>query len=274
MDKKLDRVTLGNFLRTRRARLTPSEVGLPVTHRRRTPGLRREELAQLAGVSAKWYTWLEQGRDIRVSTQVLESIARALRLEPHETRYLFELANEPLHFEQAPPALNPVLQEILDHQGSYPAYLLNRSWDVITWNRAARQLFGDFAAMPDQERNLIWYMFARPDTRPLVVNWEERAQRLLAEFRADTYPYHAEAWFVGFVRDLAQASPEFAEWWDRHDVLVRAGGRREFQHPTVGYLVLEQTTFNLSQAPEIKLVLHVPLDEDAAHKLRLLEQSN
>jgi transcriptional regulator with XRE-family HTH domain len=268
LDKKIDRVTLGDFLRTRRARVSPAEVGLPTTHRRRTPGLRREEVAQLAGVSATWYTWLEQGRDIRVSLQVLESIARALHLEPHETKYLIELANDSAHIPQTPPAINPVLQQILDHQGSYPAYLLNRSWDVIAWNYAALRLFGDFAAMPDQERNLLWYMFARPATRNLVVDWEERAQRLLAEFRADTYPYQSEGWFTTFVHSLAEASPEFAQGWDRHNVLVRAGGRRDFQHPLVGYLVLEQTTFYLSQAPEIKLVLHVPLDEhDSAQKL-------
>lgn len=268
MDKKTDRIALGNFLRTRRERVNPAEVGLPVTRRRRTPGLRREEVAQLAGVSATWYTWLEQGRDIRVSMQVLESIAHALHLEPHEAKYLFELANEPVQLQQAPPELNPALQQILDHQGSYPAYLLNRSWDVIAWNLAARQLFGDFGAMPPQERNLLWYMFVRPATRQLVVDWKERAQRLLAEFRAESHLYQLEPWFITFIHEIAGASPEFAAWWDQHNVLVRRGGRRDFQHPVVGRLALEQTTFYLSQAPEIKLVLHVPLDEDnTAEKL-------
>ena len=211
--------------------------------------------------------WLACHRD-KLLVQPGRRRIGALRLEPHEAKYLYELAIEPVHIQPTVSSLNPALQQILDHQGSYPAYLLNRSWDVVAWNYAARQLFGDFAVMSDQERNLIWYMFVRPATRQLVVDWEERAQRLLAEFRAESHPYYAEPWFIAFVQSLAGASPEFGRWWEGHNVLVRAGGRREFQHPVVGYMALEQTTFYLSQAPEIKLVLHVPLDEaDTAGKL-------
>lgn len=265
MNTHEDRFALASFLRTRRERVLPAAVGFPVGKRRRTPGLRREELAQLAGISVTWYTWLEQGRDITVSSQVLESLAGALQLTAYEKNYLFVLANiRPTSVAtSADEPLNPVLQLILDQQGANPAYIMGRYWNILAWNRAASALFdfGDHA-------NMLWYMFDRPAARQLIVDWEDRAQRLLAEFRADCSRYVTDPHFNQFVDALKTASPEFFDWWPLHHIISREGGRREFEHPLVGRLVLYQTTFHLSSTPEVKLVLHTPIDEnDTAQKL-------
>lgn len=265
----MNRKLLGEFLKNRRERITPTIVGLPAGRRRRTPGLRREELAQLAGVSVAWYTWIEQGREINFSVDVLESLARVLQLSPHERAYLFSLAGKPLDENQptAQETIPPRLQHILDHQGAYPAYIMGRFWNMLAWNEAAVHLLGDFAAMPAQERNVIWYMFMRPATRQLITHWEDRAQRLIAEFRADCSAYLTDPWLMSYLDHIRAGSAEFDHWWQRQDVQVRDGGRREFNHPQVGELVLEQTTFRLSNAPDIKLVLHIPADEATGEKL-------
>lgn len=260
-----ERKILGNFLATRRARLKPEDVGLPASQRRRTPGLRREEVAMLAGVSTTWYTWIEQGRDVGFSSTVLSSIAQALRLESHEQEYLFRLAQKP---ETSPPVgvlpetLDPVLLNIVEHQGSYPAYIMGPYWHLWAWNQAACRLFGDFGTIPARYRNMIWYTLVIPETRTLVVDWAERAQRLVAEFRADCGPCLTDPWLAGFVDELRQASPEFRMWWGQHNVHRRDGGDRRFDHPQLGQFVTQQTTFRLDSHPQVKLVIHVPLDAD------------
>jgi hypothetical protein len=221
-------------------------------------------------VSVAWYTWIEQGREINFSAEVLESLARVLHLSPQEQSYLFALAGKsPEPFSHAPAAAIPSkLQHILDHQGNYPAYIMGRFWDILAWNSAATDLLGDFAQMPPQERNVLGYVFLRPESRQLIANWEDRAQRLIAEFRADCSALLTDPWLVSYLDQLCAGSPEFDQWWTRQDVLARDGGRREFNHPQMGYVVLEQTTFRLSNAPEIKLVLHIPGDENSAAKLQ------
>jgi transcriptional regulator with XRE-family HTH domain len=238
--------------------------------------LRREEIAQLAGVSVTWYTWIEQGRDIHFSVEVLESLARVLCLPAPEKNYLFALAGmRPTHDVEPPdtPSLS-TLAHIVEHQGHYPAYIMGRYWHLLAWNWAAAKLFGDFADLPESERNMLWYTFARPETRTLVVDWAERARRLLAEFRADCSAYLNDPALDDFLTQLSAASPEFADWWAAQDVQARDGGRREFEHPTVGRLCLEQTTFRLSNHTDIKLVIHVPLPEsDTDAKLKTLSQN-
>lgn len=258
-----ERQMLGEFLRTRRARISPEELGLPHGRRRKTAGLRREEVAYLAGISVTWYTWIEQGREISISAPVLESLARVLHLSAHETDYLFNLAEtHPKHVVDDPhDVVTPALRQILDHQGVFPAYLMGRFWDILAWNRAAVEVFGDWAAMPAAERNMLWYTFARPETRARVVEWETRAQRVLAEFRADCGSHLTDPGLAAILDRLRAASPEFAHWWTQHDVQTRDGGRREFDHPRVGRLALEQTTWHLSSRPGMKLILHVPLPE-------------
>ncbi len=168
------RQTLAEFLQSRRARLRPTDVGLASVGRRRTPGLRREEVAQLAGVGLTWYTWLEQGREISVSEQVVESIAHALQLDQYETRYLFTLAQPQAWHE---PRVEPVevvssaMQALLDNQGVFPAFILGRRWDILAWNPSASLLLGGLEAMPAVERNHVWLMFANPGIRQCLVNW-------------------------------------------------------------------------------------------------------
>lgn len=269
-----ERRLLGEFLRTRRARIAPNEVGLPTGARRKTAGLRREEVAALAGISVTWYTWIEQGREINISAAVLESLARVLRLSAHEKDYLFTVADA--HAQGAMGAerelVSPALQQVLDNQGICPAYIMGRFWDILAWNRAAVQLFGDFATMPPAERNMLWYTFARPETRTLVVAWERRAQLLAAEFRADCSRYITDPVLGAFLDRLRAVSPQFARCWVQHEVQTRDGGRKEFQHARVGRVALEQTTWHLSNHPGLKLVLHVPLVAFEA-KLRALSEA-
>lgn len=270
-----ERKLLGQFLRSRRERLQPAQLGLASPQRRRAPGLRREEVAQLAGISLTWYTWIEQGRDIGFSEDVLESLARVLQLLPHERDYLFTLAGKKPKPSSGPleDTASPALQQILDHQGYFPAYLMGRYWHILAWNRAARNLFGDFGQIAAAERNMVWYTLVRPETRRLVIAWAERAQRLIAEFRADCSPYMTDPWLLDYLEQIKQRSPEFAAWWPQHHVHTRDGGRRAFDHPLVGRLALEQTTFRLSRQPDLKLVIHAPLAEfDSTEKLLALDR--
>jgi transcriptional regulator with XRE-family HTH domain len=264
-----ERQLLANFLRTRRERLSPAVYGYEGP-RRRTPGLRREEVAQIAGISTTWYTWLEQGREIHTSAQVLERIAFALRLEPHETRYLFTLAKltpEAGTAPHAPPtnlgmssAITPAIRYLLDHQGNCPAYVLGRYWDFLAWNTAADSLFGGLGDLPEAQQHMIGYVFLRAATRLLLPDWEARAQAITAEFRADCSQYAADPYFVQLVKRYREASPEFERMWEQHDVRPRTGGRRTFNHPKVGALTLEQVTLMVSNAPDIKVVILLPFD--------------
>lgn len=255
-----ERDLLANFLRTRRARLSPAAFGFE-TARRRTPGLRREEVAHIAGISVTWYTWLEQGREVQASAHVLERIAYALRLEPHETRYLLTLAKvgatgvRPAGSATFPPAL----RHLLDHQEPYPAYVLGRYWDFLAWNAAADALFGGLGGLPDPQRHMIGYVFLRPETRALLPDWEARAQSITAEFRADCSQYAADPHFVALVDYYRVASRDFDQMWQRHDVRPRTGGRRTFTHPHLGAVAFEQVTLLVSSAPDIKLVVLLPL---------------
>jgi len=273
MDDTERRAALAHFLRTRRERLSPLQAGLPTGGRRRTPGLRREEVAQLAGVGVAWYTWLEQGRDITVSAAVLDSVARALRLDPDERAYLFTLARDETPATPPPPteAVSPSLRRILDALDPYPAYVLDARWTVVAWNRAACRVFADFAALSRRERTILWFVFTYPGQRDLLVDWEGEAQRTLALFRASTGRYVGEPWYKELIADLTRASPAFAAWWARDDVRAVHAERKELDHPEVGRLVVHPTTLHVAEAPDLQLVVYPPLPEaDTARKLRRL----
>jgi transcriptional regulator with XRE-family HTH domain len=254
---EIRRQELSNFLRNRRGRIAPTDVGLPATNRRRTPGLRREEVAQLAGVSATWYTWLEQKRPIGVSSGVLENLARVLRLDPAERMQLFQLAlRQPiLNSSSRPETVSPLLRRLLDQTDSVPAFVLGRRWDVLAWNRGARAFFFDFEQVPANERNSLWLYFTNPVLRSLIVDWRSRAQDTLARFRADYGRHAGDAHFVQLVERLKSVSPEFAEWWPRHDILPKSEGRNDYDHPLAGRMVVEHTTFSVVDNPELGLVV-------------------
>jgi hypothetical protein len=264
---------LADFLRTRRERLAPEEVGLPRGGRRRVVGLRREELAQLAGVGLTWYTWLEQGRNIHVSRQVVHSLGLALRLDPTERRHLANLSDPAAQVGELEPVAQvpTALQALLDQQGTSPAYVMSARWDVLAWNDAARSLFVDFARLSPPRRNMVWLLFTEPAFRDLLLDWEEHARVVLGQFRASRERREGDPAFARLVELLRAASPEFRTWWPRHEVRSRFEGRREFEHPRVGRLVLEQLTLRPLEDDELRVVLYTPLPEaDTRAKLAAL----
>ncbi len=267
---------LSQFLRTRRERLGPADVGLAPGRRRRTPGLRREEVAQLAGVSATWYTWLEQGRPVRASEAVLERLGRVLRLDPAEHRHLFVLArgHPPADPTDAPALVNARLQAVLDAL-PYPAYAATNGWTVVAWNRAARLVFVNYEALSGRERNIVWMAFTDPEQRRMAVNWEEQARSTLALFRASTAQNVGEDWHKRFVADLAGRSPEFREWWSRHDVRGTHAGPKLYDHPIAGRMVFEPMILRYEDETMLWVMIKVPVPETdtPARLVRLLADS-
>jgi transcriptional regulator with XRE-family HTH domain len=254
---EIRRRELSDFLRNRRGRIAPADVGLPATSRRRTPGLRREEVAQLAGVSATWYTWLEQKRPIGVSSGVLENLARVLRLDPAERMQLFQLAlRQPiLDSRSRAETVSPALRRLLDETNPIPALVLGRRWDVLAWNRAILAFFVDFEQVPANERNMLWLVFTNSALRSLIVDWPTRAKDTLARFRADYGRHAGDAHFVQLVERLKSVSAEFAEWWPRHDILPMTGSRYAYDHPLTGRMIVEGTTFSVVDDPELRLIM-------------------
>jgi transcriptional regulator with XRE-family HTH domain len=251
------RQELSDFLRTRRERISPTVVGLPLTHRRRTPGLRREEVAQMAGISATWYTWLEQKRPIQVSATALDSLARVLRLDPGERLQLFELARpQPvIDSTSRPETVSASLRGVLNQLDIMPAMVLGRRWDILAWNRSIRAFFLDFEQVRPDERNLLWLIFVDPRLRSLLVDWSSRAADTLARYRADYGRHAGDAEFVQMVEKIKSVSPEFREWWPRHDVHTMSEGRNLYYHPLVGTMVVEHTTFSMTDSPELRLLV-------------------
>jgi transcriptional regulator with XRE-family HTH domain len=266
------RVEFADLLRSRRERLTPADVGLPTGARRRTPGLRREEVAHLAGVSATYYTFLEQGRDVRPSRQVLAALAQALRLSAPERAHLFQLARV------APPAtdedaqaevLTPALSAMVAQLDPYPAYVKGRRWDVLAANRAARGLFADWPARPPEDRNMLWWTFTDPAARKVFVDWEHEASAMLARFRSAAARRPDDPDFADLIERLQQASPEVRAWWPRHDVLPVAGGVKRLHHPAIGDVTFQHVVLQVADHPEQTLVSFTSADvgEDVLARL-------
>ncbi|WP_345796931.1 helix-turn-helix transcriptional regulator [Castellaniella sp. MT123] len=253
-DDAARRQALGAFLRSARARVSPADHGLPSGLRRRTPGLRREEVAQLCGISTTWYTWIEQGRDVSVSVEVWCRLAETLRLARAERHYLFSLAEctDPQTGHLDAVALPDGLSDCVDSIRG-PAYILDQSWNVLAWNPALQDLFDGW---PGRGRaNLLHFIFMDPAARTLVVDWEERASRVVAEFRADVATLAGDPAIQALVAELQAGSPLFARCWTRQTVVEREGGVRAFQHPARGRLRLRQFTFRLAIRPDCKLVM-------------------
>ena len=261
------RHALGRFLRARREATSPVTAGLAAAStRRRTPGLRREEVAQLADISTTWYTWLEQGREISLSGAALSRLAAVFRLSPAERSYLFELARRHDPAPTAVPVDQSVPRELRDAVLAMPmpTYLLDRAWRLCAWNPAAADLFSPWLA--SGEACLLRYVFLDPLARGFICDWAVRARRLVAEFRADTALYPDDADLLALVTGLRQASTAFDDCWGRHDVLAREGGRRAFDHPHRGRVVHDQVTLVPTGSPDHKLVLLMPVNDDAASR--------
>jgi transcriptional regulator with XRE-family HTH domain len=251
---------LGTFIRSHREALAPAAAGLPVSPRarRRTPGLRREEVAQLSGLSTTWYTWVEQGRDIALSAGALARLADTLRLTAAERSYLFELARRRDPSPPAAAAPDPAPPELLAvlQATTAPAYLLDRLWHVRGRNGPAERLFAPWFG--SGETCLPRYVFLHPTARTFICGWENRARRLLAEFRGDTAHDPDDPSMQELVRDLLRASTSFARFWNDHAVLAREGGERSFNHPQDGVLHYEQVTLVPAAHPGHKLVVLLP----------------
>ena len=268
------RAGLADFLQSRRARLHPEQFDFPAFQRRRTPGLRREELAQLVGVGVSWYTWLEQGRDIQVSDQVLERLASILQLNKEERRHLFLLAQGPGPFlgkqEDQKYAPNATTQTILDGF-MYPARLFDPRFNVVGWNESANRVFGDYPSRTDRERNALWFHFMHPSSRILEVHWEREAWRCLAALHARYDQYPDDQWLSELIAELQQASPEFRAWWPEHEIVLDCGSLYEMNHPLVGRLALHPTVFPMPEQPDLQMIVYTPLaQEDTAAKLSAL----
>jgi transcriptional regulator with XRE-family HTH domain len=265
------------FLRTRRARLRPEDVGLPRGTRRRAPGLRREEVAALAGVSTEWYTWLEQARDVRPSPATLRRIADALRLEAAEVQHLLALAGHATGALDGSPAsaaaIGPQQQLLLDRLEHCPAWIHSERWDILAWNRAATVVHGDLDAMEGLERNGLHQLFLNPRFRRMLVDWEVHARDAVAKMRMAHSRYIDDPWFNELVSLLRAKSPEFAAWWDEHNVLLPRSGVKAYLHPDAGRLTFHYTTLEVKgdQNGTLYLITYLPAPEtDTQSKLESL----
>jgi transcriptional regulator with XRE-family HTH domain len=263
------REELAAFLRARRNALTPAEVGLPAGRSRRTPGLRREEIAMLAGVSVTWYTWLEQGRRINGSTDVLEALARALRLDDAERQHLLTLAvRAPAAHADDVADVPDALVRLITSMEPAPAYVLGPRWEFLAWNRPQARLYPVIERLDDVDRNLLWAMFAEPSVRPLLDDWPAQARRILAEFRAGTAALRDDPQVATLVDRLRAASPEFADWWPQLDVAQFQTRLRRYHHPRAGELVFEYQQLTPSEWPSLRVVCQLPLPgDDSAERL-------
>ncbi len=261
---------LADLLRSRRERLQPADVGLPIGARRRTRGLRREEVAQLAAISTTYYTFLEQGRDVHPSRQVLDALARALRLGPAERAHLHELAHghQTPESHQSDEVLAPAVAALVDRLDPHPTYVTGRRFDVLAANRAARALWTDWPALPPQERNMLWWMFTDPAARTILIEWETEASALLARFRAAADRHPDDPKFAAVIVRLQDASPQVRAWWPRHDIVALSSGIKRLRHPILGDLNLEHVVLQLAEDPEQKLVTFTA---DRTHQQRIAQ---
>lgn len=258
------RSELSDFLKSRRARLDPHMLGLPSGRRRRTAGLRREEVAESAGIGTDWYTRLEQGRDVRPSVATIGAIARALRLDEAETAHLHRLARTDRRPAFAREAVPPMLARIVAAYPA-PAYVIGQRWDLLAWNQAVVDLFGDFSRFPEAERNVLLYVLTDPDLRAMFgPSWEREARKMVGQFRADYGAWAGDPAFDGLVALMEARSPEFRLWWRAHDVHAQHAGVERLRHPVHGEITAAYATFRPIDDPRLKLVLYVAVPDEPA----------
>ena len=262
------RAELADFLRARREAVRPEQVGLPAGRGRRTPGLRREEVALLAGVSVTWYTWLEQGRRINASPDVLGAIGRALRLDDTGQGHLLALARPMPSPVPAPVAAPSALVRLITSMNPAPAYVLGPHWEFLAWNAAEARLYPRIEELDGLERNLLWVLFADPYTQELIVDWDIHARQALAEFRAATATRRGDVELVELIEKLSASSDAFAEWWPEHDVAGFETRLRRFRHPAAGILTFEYQQLAPVEWPGLRVVCQLPVPgDDSAERL-------
>ena len=262
---------LGSYLRDRRAKLDPAAFGIPPS-RRRTPGLRREEVAQRANVSATWYTWLEQGRGGAPSAGVLDRIADALALTAVEREHLFLLAqNRPPEVRYQPNGgVTPQLQRFLESLEYSPAVVHTALWDIVAWNEAACAVLTDYAALAPEQRNVLRMLFGTPHIRARMEDWEAFARSAVATFRTNVIRAGASERVKSLIDELTRTSPEFAAIWSNYDIAEAAGGLKRFDHPSAGPMTLEYTSFAVDGQSDLGMVVYTPAtpaDREAVRSL-------
>ncbi|MEC1177205.1 helix-turn-helix transcriptional regulator [Metasolibacillus meyeri] len=278
MDDKTRLEALSTFLKNKRAQIKPEFVGLPVGTRRRTPGLRREEVAQLAGVSTTWYTWLEQGRDIKVSSDVLYCISTALNLNNDERDYFYNLALEAKSEITSPKEgqfeLSHSLKKILTELKYCPTIITDRYCHIVGWNAAAAHVFLDFEKIPNEQRNLIRLVFTRKEFKALAVNWEHFAKGFLAIFRTYYGHYLGDKWYSQFIEEMSQFHSEFQELWQASQVSKAPEMVIEFRHAKVGKMLFNLTSFQVQGDMDLRCSVYTPIEEtDTENKLKRLLKS-
>ena len=262
------RTQLTEFLKSCRARLSPTALGLPSGGRRRTPGLRREDVAALAGLSATWYTWLEQGRDVRASDRVLESLSRTLRLSTEERDYLFSLAqNRPAplqrtQIDEAPDTIKRTLDSL-----NVPAEVITPRWDVIYWNDMVTRCFRDYGALPPERRNLIRILMTSPEYQANPDEFLAMARRITAKLRVDYSQAAGDPTFDALIEEMCEVSPTFRELWRSPEIRTRSEGVHLLKHPQLGGITFEHTSYVVEGVPSLRVVIFAPHDLESARKI-------
>lgn len=267
MSSRKDRQDLANFLRSRRERISPADIGLPTSRRRRTRGLRREEVAVLAGLSPTWYTYLEQARDIHPSPEVLDSLARVLSLSEDERRFLHQLAVGHVPVAASDEVAQPetsTVTALVRHagQGPYPVYAINHAGDMIAWNDAAVQWYTDWSAREGLDRNMLWWLMTSDEARERFVNWTEDARNITARARSmlARYPRDRRANYV--IGRLLDESPEFRQWWDDFEVRGQHAQIRRLRHPALGELTAQLAVVHPLDGAWVTIAFHLPYPDE------------
>lgn len=277
MNRETRLQALSDFLKTKRSKINPQMVGLPTGTRRRTPGLRREEVAQIAGVSTTWYTWLEQGRDIHVSTSVLDAISDALLLNKDEKKYLYalafeEIADSEFTLEQET-LISPSLKKILRELRNCPTIITDRRCQIVGWNESAAHVFFNFEIIPPEERNLIKLLFSRRELKSLAVNWDHFVKGFIAIFRTYYGKYVADEWYSSFISDMEQAYPEFQQFWNESEVSSAPELLIEFRHAKAGKMVFNLTSLQVQGNNDLRCSVYTPVENSGTEEKlkRLME---
>lgn len=264
MNRDIRLEALSDFLKTKRSKIQPQMVGLPVGSRRRTAGLRREEVAQLAGVSTTWYTWLEQGRDIKVSISVLDAVADALQLNLDERKYVYGLAFEEggsfFPKEEEEGMITPALEKILKELRYCPSIITDRRSFIVGWNEAAKQVFLDFEKIPLENRNLIELVFSRKELRALAVNWEDFVKGFISIFRTYLGQYMADEWYGKFIEEMKKNYPDFNKMWNESEISSAPEMLIEFRHSKAGKMIYNLTSLQVHGANDLRCSIYTPVD--------------
>lgn len=255
------RPKLEEFLRSKRAKITPKEVGLTAASRRRTPGLRREEIAALSGVGVVWYTWLEQGRDISVSTSFLDNLSKVLKLDSTERNYLYLLVQQrlPAELGKTSTTVPPIILRMLEDLAYRPTYILNLRWDILAWNKAAEAVF-NFSAHLEQDRNFLWLLFNDELYRKLMQPFDEQLVQMVNSFRRDYAKSPSDHETNALIERLEKAYPHFTKLWQSHDIHGPCSGIRDFYIQDIGHAKFDHYSLIVDEHKNLRMVYYAVQD--------------